>query len=129
LRVKSGALLGFCVFSLWMGKPSSPESPKRIHNKSPRFPDVAPCPPENPSKVLPWPRGNFMMRDPVPQKSLTHVALVQGKFWDFCPRKIPEKCCPSPGECLWCEFLSFKNTLKMLPLSRRNFLTRIPFPN
>ena len=88
LRIKSGAHLGFCVFSLWIGIRSFPKSPNRIPNKSPRFPDVAPCPPKNPSKVLPWPRGNFMMRDPVLQKSLTHAALVQRKFCVSCPRKI-----------------------------------------
>ena len=80
LRIKSGAHLGFCVFSLWIGIRSFPQSPNRIPNKSPRCPDVAPCPPKNPSKVLPWPRCNFMMRDPVLQKSLTHAALVQRKF-------------------------------------------------
>ena len=127
LRVKSGALLGFCVFSLWMGKPSSPESPKRIHNKSPGFHDVAPCPPANPSNVLPWPReilwcGILSPRNPsrmlpwsrvnfgifVPGKSPKNVALAQENVYDAssCPSKIPPKCCHGPRWIFWRGFLS-----------------------
>ena len=127
MKVKSGALLGFCVFSLWMGKPSSPESPKRIHNKSPRFPMWLPAPqkilpkccpgpgeilwcgilsPRNPSRMLPWSRVNFGIF--VPRKSPKNVALAQENVYDAssCPSKIPPKCCHGPRWIFWRGFLS-----------------------